>query len=137
MLFRFKKRKAKPIMKMVTQGQRAYGEDWREVTIGVNEDTDRIEVLENKATEAPASGRGIYVPAMGEMDDDRVQWLLDGARQYQAYSGKAVSMMPMHEFYEWLNQQWLDYAEQKLRWFQGKTTLGPGGFFQRERSHRE
>lgn len=130
MNFKVKKPKPKPVMKMITPGRRAYGEDWQEVTIAV--DDDELKVTESVPAEAPPQGRPIYVPAMGNLEVEAVNFLLEGAKKSQEY-GKHPSTMPMHEFATWLNNQWMDFCEQKIRLFQGKTTLGAGGFYQREK----
>lgn len=130
MNFRVKKPKPKPIMKMVTQGRRYLGESWQEITVAV--DDDRVKVVETRPTEAPPDGRPIYVPGMGEMSLEAVDFLLEGARKSQEYSGKHPRQMPLADFERWLNGQWQDYMAQKLAWFKGQTTLGAGGFYQRE-----
>lgn len=137
MIFHIKKPKPKPIVKMITPGRRAYGESWQEVTVAVDEQNDRIAVVENRPTQAPSDGRPIYVPALGEMEMAAVDFLLEGARKQQEYGKKHPRQMSLAEFNTWLNQQWQDYVEQKLKWFKGQTTLGPGGFFQREKPGSE
>lgn len=130
MIFHIKKPKPKPVMKMVTHGQRYKGEAWQEVTIGV--DDDQFKVIENRPTEAPPDNKPIYVPGMGQMSMEAVDFLLEGARKTQEYGKKHPRQMPMSEFNTWLNNMWMDYMEQKLLWFKGKTTIGPAGFNQRE-----
>lgn len=134
MIFHIKQPKPKPIMKMVTHGRRAYGEDWQEITVGVK--NDHIEVIENQPAEAPPENRPIYVPAMGNLSTEAVDFLLEGARKSQEYGGKHPSQMSLIEYGNWIQQIWLDFAEAKLKWFKGQTTLGPGGFFQREKPGR-
>lgn len=130
MIFHIKKPKPKPIMKMVTPGRRAYGEAWQEVTIAV--DDDEIKVVENKPADAPPANRPIYVPAMGNLEMAAVEHLLEGAKKTQEYGKKHPTQMSQEEFSKWLNAQWLDFVENKLKWFKGQTTIGPGGIFQRE-----
>ena len=129
-LVKFKKSRPKPVMKMITPGRRSLGEDWQEVTIGVED--DQIKVTESKPAQAPPGGRPIYVPSMGNLEMDVVDHLLEGARKAQEYSKKHPRQMSLEEYETWLNQQWLDFCEQKLKWFKGQTTIGPGGFYQRE-----
>ena len=135
MNFRIKKPKAKPIVKMITPGRRAFGESWQEVTIAV--DDDQIAVVENKPAGAPPGGRPIYVPAMGAMSMEAVDFLLEGARKSQEYGKKHPRQMSLAEFNTWLNRQWLDFMEQKLKWFRGQSTSGPGGHVQRESPGRK
>lgn len=130
MIFHIKQPKPKPIMKMVTQGRRAYGEDWQEVTVGVQD--DQIKVIENRPTEAPPDGRPIYVPGMGNLSSEAVDFLLEGARKSQEYGGKHPSQMSMREYGQWIQETWLQFVEQKLKWFKGQSVYGPGGFTQRE-----
>ncbi len=130
MIFHIKKGKPKPIMKMVERGRRSLGEDWREITIGVED--DQIKIIENKPAEAPPNNAPIMVPAMGNLSMEAVDFLIEGARKSQEYGGKAPQQMSLAEYTKWINETWQAFAEQKLKWFRGQTTLGPGGFFQRE-----
>ena len=134
MIFKFRNPAPKPIVKMITPGRRAYGEAWQEVTIGV--DNDEIKVIESKATEAPPDNRPIYVPSMGNLAMEAVDHLLEGAKKAQEYGKKHPRQMSLKEYDKWLNEQWLSFVEQKLKWFRGQTTIGPGGFFQRETPER-
>lgn len=135
MQFKFKDKKSRPILKMIQPGRRSLGEDWQEVTIAV--ENDEIKVTENKATTAPPGGKPIYVPAMGNLEMEAVDFLIEGARKQQEYQKKHPRQMSLEEYETWLNQQWLDFCEQKLKWFKGQTTLGPGGFYQRETPGRK
>lgn len=134
MIFKIKKPLPKPIMRMVTPGRRAYGEQWQDITIAV--DDDQIKVTESHAVEAPPDNRPIYVPAMGNLQVEAVNFLLEGAKKAQEYGKKHPKDMSIEEYGRWLNEQWLSFVEQKLRWFKGQTTIGPGGFFQREKVER-
>lgn len=130
MIFHFKRPKAKPVMKMITPGRRSYGEQWQEVTIGVH--NDEVQVLENRPAAAPPDNKPIYVPAMGNMEMEMVDFLMEGAAKRQEYGLKHPKQMSLAQFEAWLNTQWLDFCEQKLLWFKGRTNIGPGGIFQRE-----
>ncbi len=134
MIFHIKKPKPKPIMKMVVHGRRSYGEDWQEVTVGVED--DQIRVIENRPTVAPPGGTPIMVPGMGNLSMEAVDFLVEGARKSQEYSGKHPTQMPLNEYNKWINETWQNFCEAKLKWFKGQTTLGPGGFFQREKPGR-
>ena len=135
MNFKVKKPKSKPVMKMITPGRRSLGEGWREVTVAV--DDDQIKVTENRAAAPPPGGRPIYVPAMGNLEMDAVDFLIEGARKSQEYNQKHPRQMSLAEYDKWLNEQWQAFVEQKLKWFKGQTTLGPGGFYQRETPGRK
>jgi hypothetical protein len=117
-------------MKMVVHGRRSYGEDWQEVTVGV--DNDEIKVIESRPTVAPPGGKPIMVPGMGNLSMEAVDFLIEGARKSQEYGGKSPQQMSLAEYTKWINETWQNFAEQKLKWFRGQTTLGPGGFYQRE-----
>lgn len=133
MRFYIKKPKPRPIMKMVQRTPRSVdGGTWQEVTVAVDE--GKIKVVERRPTDAPPAGRPIYVPAMGAMSLEAVDFLVEGARKAQEYGKKRhPRQMPMREYQVWLQQMWLDYVEQKLKFLQGKTQIGPGGLFQREK----
>ena len=130
MLLKYRKPRSKPVMKMITPGRRSLGEDWREITVGVED--DKVRITENKPAVAPPGGRPIYVPAMGNLEIEAIDHLLEGARKSQAYGKKHPSQMSLPEYEKWLNEQWLDFVENKLKWFKGQTTIGAGGFYQRE-----
>lgn len=136
MIFKFRKNKPRPIVKMVHPGRRSLGESWQEITIGVDEADDTIKVLESVPVKAPPGNRPIYVPAMGNLEMAAVDHLIEGARKQQEYGGKHPRQMSLAEYEVWLNKQWMDFVEQKLKWFKGQTTIGPGGFYQREKPGR-
>ena len=130
MIFNIKKPKPKPVMKMITPGRRAYGEAWQEVTVAV--DDDKVKVIENRPAEAPPGGKPIYVPGMGNLNMDAIDFLIEGARKSQEYGKKHPRSMSEAEFSKWLNDRWMQFAEEKLKWFKGQSIYGPGGFTQRE-----
>lgn len=132
MLWRFKRSKPKPIAKMLMPGRRAYGEQWQEVTLAVDEAKDEIVVYETKAVEAPAENRPIYVPSMGNLAMEEVDFLMEGARKSQEYGSRHPSEMSEREYRKWINEQWIAFVENKLRWFKGQTVSGPYGWTQRE-----
>lgn len=130
MNFKVKKAAPKPVMHMIVRGRRAYGEEWRKVTI--SHDDNDVFVAENEATEKPADENPIFVPAMGELSMDMADYLLEEQRKRsedRAKRGLAEGLPTDEE----INRMWQDYAEQRLRLFKGQTTLGPGGMSQREK----
>jgi hypothetical protein len=131
-LWKFKPKKPKPIAKMLMPGRRAYGEQWQEITLAVDEANDEIVVYENKAVEAPAENRPIYIPSMGNLSMEAVDFLMDGARKSQDYGSKHPSAMSPAEYKAWINEQWNAFVENKLKWFRGQTVSGPYGWTQRE-----
>lgn len=136
MIWKFLNRKPKPIAKIVMPGRRAYGEGWREVTLAVDERNDEIVVHENKAVEAPAQNKPIYVPAMGNLEMEHVNFLLEGARKSQEYGAKHPTEMSDAQYNKWINEQWIAFVENKLKYFKGQSVFGPGGHTQRQKPGR-
>ena len=122
----------KPIMHMVVPGRRAFGEEWRKVTVAV--ENDKITVTDNEATEAPPSNQPIFVPGLGNLSMEMADYILEQARHEQKYD-VAKPKPSQEEVHKEINRMWLDWIEQKLRWFKGQTVSGPGGWTQRERSN--
>lgn len=136
MLFKLLAKKPKPIAKMVMMGRRAYGEEWREITLAVDEAKDEVIIYENKPVAAPAEKKPIYIPSMGNLSMEAVDFLLEGARKSQEYGLKHPADMSPVEYAKWINEQWIAFVENKLRWFKGQSTFGPGGFTQRDKPGR-
>jgi hypothetical protein len=133
MLFRFKNKKKQAVMKMIIPGRRALGEQWREVTIRPKEGSRGGFTVENQETAAPPQGRPVVIPAMANLSDEEVNFILGGALKAQDYYKRQNRKPSQAELIKEINQMWADYCEQKLKWFKGQTTLGPGGFYQREK----
>lgn len=131
MRFWIKKPPVKPIVKMVTPGRRSEGEDWREITIGIQD--DKVQVVDNQPTSAPPEQRPIVVAGLGGMEMAAVDFLMEGARKTQAEKGKHPRDMSPAEYTKWLNETWWAFCDQKLKWFKGQTNIGPAGIFQREK----
>ena len=127
-----KEPESKPIAKMIIPGRRALGEQWQEVTIGVKDDV--IQVTENKPAEAPPNATPIFTFGMTQLSPDAMNFILEGAIQQQEYARRKPKKPKVTdaEIEEMVNRMWIDFCEQKLKWFKGQTTLGAGGFFQRE-----
>lgn len=124
-----KKAKAKPVMHMIERGQRSRGEGWRKITISA--DDDHVFVESNEATEAPADNNPIFVPAMGEISMDMADYILEEQRKLSEERAKRGQLVEMPTT-EQINRMWMDYVEQRLRYFKGQTVSGPGGWTQRE-----
>lgn len=131
MLFSFKTKKPKPIATMVMPGRRAYGEGWMRVTAYADEKTDTIKMT-TVPVEAPAENRPIYIPTMGGLSMDAVDFLLEGARKSQEYGGRHPSDMSPRDYKKFVNEQWMAFVEAKLKAFKGVSTFGPGGQIQRQ-----
>ena len=66
--------------------------------------------------------------------NEQMDFILEGARKTQEYETKRPKRQPVTdaEIERMVNKLWLDWCEAKAKGLAGKTTLGPGGFFQRE-----
>lgn len=133
MIFRIKKPKPKPLLKMIVPGRRALGEDWQEVTIAVQD--DEIKVTESVAVAAPPSNRPVIVPGMGTLPPDAIDHILQGALKQQEYMKQHPRRRPVSdgEVRRMVQALWEDYCEQKLKALKGQTSVGAGGIFQREK----
>ena len=129
MQFLIKSKKPKPIATMVMQGRRALGEGWKEVTF--YEQGDKI-IQTEKPVDAPAGERPIYVPSMGNLEVEAVDFLIGAARKRQEDGLRHPSLMKSREYRNWLQQQWMDFVEAKLKAFKGVSQFGPGGHTQRQ-----
>ena len=121
-----------PIVKMIVPGRRALGEQWREITVGIH--GDKIQVTENKEAPVPPGGRVVVVPGMSKLSTEAINFLLEGALKQQEYETRHPRRQPVTdaEIEAIATRMWNDYIAQKLAWFKGQTTLGAGGFYQRE-----
>ena len=121
-----------PIMSMIVPGRRAMGEDWSKVTIRPDPDTGKY-LVEREDTPAPADRTPIFVPGLGNVSVEMADFIL----QSQVELAKDRAKQPKRSEAEAkaeVNRLWQEYCEQKTRWFRGRTTVGPGGMHQRERS---
>ncbi len=73
------------------------------------------------------------MPGLGNVSIDMTEYILEQQQYAAVERAKRPKPSPV-ETHKEVNRMWHDYMEQKLRWFKGHTVLGPGGFFQRERS---
>lgn len=123
---------------LIVPGRRALGEQWRKVTIGA--DADRVTV-DSQPHEAPADGKPIMV--MGSGDEGYIQDVVETqmgkalGRLLQEKDDLCTTRPCNHDGpgcgrWQYINQLWHDYIEQKLRWLRGQTTIGPGGVQQRQ-----
>jgi hypothetical protein len=125
-----------PILTMIAPGRRALGESWSKVTFTWDSD-ERAYVVNREDAEAPADNRAIVVPALGNCSPEMVNFIL-GQQMKQAEYRESAEVKTREqrrkEAWEQVNQMWLEYVEQKLKWLRGQTTIGPGGFNQREKA---
>lgn len=125
--------KAAPIITAILPGRRALGETWSKVSFRWEPD-ERAYVLEREDAAAPEDNQPIFVPSLGNMSMEAVDFIL----QYQmeesktrARSKAVTREQKEREQKQWLNQMWQDYMEQKLRWLRNQTVSGAAGTFQR------
>src|SRR3990167_286767 len=119
-------------MSMIVPGRRTMGEDWSKVTVRPDPDTGKY-LVEREATPAPADNTPIFVPGLGNISADMADFILESQREEAKDRAKQPKQSEAEVKAE-MNQLWQAYCEQKLRWFRGQTTIGPGGMQQRERS---
>lgn len=134
MLFFLKKKLNPPVLKMVVPGRRALGEAWSEVTVRPREDGGFD--LENRPAEvAPADGAPVIVPAMANLSEDEVNFILEGALKRQEYTKNHPRQQPVSDddFQKWAQEMWTEYLEAKIKFLRGVTVSGPGGWTQREK----
>lgn len=125
----------KPAVSMVIPGRRALGEDWVKVNIVPNPVTGGYDVQHAGDVEKPAMGQTVIVPGLSGLSTDEIDFILEGAIYRQEEVARHPRRQPVTdaEIEKMVNEMWMDYCEQKLKWFKGQTTLGPVGFNQREK----
>jgi hypothetical protein len=124
-----------PIITLITPGRRALGEQWSKVSVTWSPD-DRAYVLEREDAEAPADGRAIAIPSLGNASPEMINYILGYQMKEAEYRERAEAPtreQRRKETWERVNRMWQDYMEDKLRWLKGQTTIGAGGFNQREK----
>lgn len=116
---------------MIVPGRRALGEDWSEVHIIPDSDTGEYRV-ERKDAPAPEDRTAIFVPGLGNMSMEVVDYALGWQRE----KAKARAKQPKRNIANEVNNMWQDYMQEKLQWFRGRSVSGPGGWTQREKVNR-
>jgi len=122
-----------PVMTMIVPGRRAYGEEWRKVV--VSHDGNGYTV-DNAATDAPADGQPIFVPAMGEISLDMADYILEYQRKEAEYRKAHGTKNPPLPSPKKIQEMFWNYCEERLKWFKGQTTSGPVATTQRQRLPR-
>lgn len=125
-----------PVVSMINPGRRALGESWSKVDISWDSDAQEY-VVKREDVEAPADNRPIFVPALGNASPEMVNYILGYQMKEAEYRERALAPtreQQRKENYERVNRMWHDYIEQKLAWLKGQSTIGPGGFNQREKA---
>ena len=121
-------------MHMLVPGRRALGEDWSKVTIYADDNGEYRTVRED--TTAPAENCAIFVPAMGNMSYEAVDYLLEYKRKDQEY--RKTHNLPIKKGWTKaeIEQLFYDWCEFKAKALAGKTVSGPHLWAQRERIQR-
>lgn len=122
-----------PVVSMITPGRRALGEDWSRVDISW--DGDKY-VSHREDAERPADGKAIFVPALGNVSMEIMDYVLAEQQKEAEYRAraKAQGVLQMKEAeYERINRLWHQWVEMKLKAFKGQSIFGPGGHTQREK----
>ena len=118
-------------MHMVIPGRRALGEDWSKVSIYANENGG-YDVEREDAT-APAENVAIFVPGMGNMSYEAVDYLLEYKKKDQEYRKAHNQPIKRGWTYDEINKLFHDWIELKLKRFKGQTHSGPTATYQREK----
>lgn len=120
-------------MSMIVPGRRALGEDWSKVSVYANADTGGYDV-EREDTPAPAENVAIFVPGMGNLSYEAVDYLLEYKRKDQEYRKSHNLPIKRGFSYEEINKLFHDWIELKIKRFKGQTHSGPTATYQREKS---
>lgn len=123
-----------PIVTMITPGRRAIGETWSKVSIAWQ---DGQYVLNREDSPAPADGRPIVVPSLGNASPEMVNFILQQQMKEAEYRESSQSLtreQRRQEAWQRVNEMWQEYMEQKLKWLKGQSTIGPAGLNQREKA---
>src|SRR3990172_7398499 len=126
--------KKNPVMSMIVPGRRALGEDWRKISVFPEEDGSYS--LENEATTAPADNTPIFVPALGNLSYEAVDYILEYKRKDQEYRKMRGLPVKRGWNYQEINQIFYDWMEFKLKAASGQTVSGPALTVQREKVRR-
>ena len=123
-----KPRGSEAVVTMVVPGARSLGETWVKVTVG--HDGNNI-VVDRESADAPADNRPVM--AMSGADSEYTNYILTAAAEKS--KGRLIHNLSPEEKFAAVNEAWQAFVEQKLRWFKGQSTFGPGGAAQRQRVH--
>lgn len=129
---------ANPIVSMVTPGRRAIGEDWSRVDIAWDADAREYTVHREDAPR-PADGLPIFVPALGNISMEIMDYLIEEQQKEAEYRARAKAQhLPQQkkEQSERINELWHAWIETKIKAFKGQSIFGPGGHTQREKVNR-
>lgn len=124
---------APPIMTAILPGRRALGETWSKVSVRWEPD-ERAYVLTREDAPAPADNQPIFVPALGNLSMEAVDFIVQEQQELAKHRAttKALSREQQEkERWQQINRMWQDFAEQKLKHFRHQTQVGPGGWTQR------
>ena len=111
-----------PVITMIERGRRALGEGWRKIQIGHDGDDYTIS---NEPTEAPADNKPIFVPALGNVSADMADYILEYQRKEAEYRARRPYSGRPQPTREKIQKMFLDYCEERIKWFKGQTQSGP------------
>ncbi len=134
MQFKILKGKPKaPVFDGIMPGPRALGRPWERVTVRPSDDGGKLVTTYEKA-EAPATGMPHMIPAMGNLSTEEVDFIMEGALKASEYESRHPKREPVTEkrIQEMVQQMWMDYLQQKIYAYEGRSTFGPGGHTQRQ-----
>lgn len=122
--------KLNPVVSMILPGRRSLGEDWSKVHIFANPDTGGYDV-EREDTTAPADNCMIFVPALGNLSYEAVDYILEYKRKDQEY--RKAHNLPIRRGVSQaeISKLFHDWIELKLKRFRRQTFSGPSGWAQR------
>lgn len=124
---------APPIITAILPGRRALGETWSKVSVRWEPD-ERAYVLTREDAEAPADNSPIFVPALGNLSMEAVDFIVQQQQEeskHRARNNALTREQREKEQWDRLNRLWQDFAEQKLKHFRNQSQIGPGGMTQR------
>lgn len=113
---------------MIVPGPRALGIEWERVTLG--HDGNNI-VERREAAEAPATGQPVM--ALSGPDAGYAEEIMQALLEKAQEKAKNVDQLSQAEAFAAVNEAWHAHIEQKLRWMKGMSSMGAGGFIQRQR----
>jgi hypothetical protein len=115
-------------MHAIMPGRRALGEEWSKVTIYATPEGGYVS--EREDTAAPAMNQPIFVPALGSMSYEAVDYLLEHKRKDQEYR-KAHGLSTPKYTQKDFEKLFYDWMELKMKRFKGQTQSGPDSWVQR------
>lgn len=124
-------KKPNPVMSMIVPGRRALGEQWSKVSVLPN--ADGTFTVEREETPAPADNTAIFVPSLGNLSFEAVDFILEYKKKDQEYRKSHNLPVKWGWSEKEITEMFHDFCRQKLKHWKGQTVSGPGGWTQREK----